>query len=64
VTVTHTETQDQIDDRIRENRRHITNKTSSEIPGARKAYGPDMVYPDVMRKDVEVSTICIEIQGD
>jgi len=22
------------------------------------------VYPDVMRKDVEVSTICIEIQGD
>jgi hypothetical protein len=40
VTVTHTEIQDQIDDRIRENRRDITNKTSSEIPGARKAYGP------------------------
>lgn len=41
MTVTHAEVQDQIDDRIRENRRHITNKTSSEIPGARKAYGPD-----------------------
>jgi len=41
VTVTRTEIQDQIDDRIRENRRHMTNKTSSEIPGARKAYEPD-----------------------
>jgi hypothetical protein len=43
----------------------ITLKSSIlQYPVQERPTGQNNVYPDVMRKDVEISTICTEIKGD